>query len=171
MKKLRKASCSQTSLSTQEEKNEAGDIALSSSASLNFIQRNLKKKCSKFRFQGEVYSEGDIVMLSDGKDGYFIAKIIRFIPQGGIAAYKNWPTIRVKWYYRKSDILKWVFLEEDYGDYLSEYEVFMSDHSENVIIESIISKCSVMTIDDYEKHPNDSNIFFTRAAYNHNKVI
>lgn len=170
MQKIEKCSCSEKSISTQDDKNEGSGTASRMSASLKIKKLRLNSSCSKFRFHGVVYSEGDAVMLSNGQEDYFVAKIVKFNPRGGIPAYKYWPTIQVQWYYRKSDIMKGVLPKEDLSDYLSEYEVFESSHLENVIIESIISKCSVTTLEKYEKMQTDSNVFFTRAAFNHKNV-
>lgn len=165
------ATSSQASVSTQVDKKEESNAELSSLACIKVNRLSHKKNYMKFRFHGIVYSEGDTVMLSDGSNGYFVAKIMKFILKGGIPAYKDWPTLQVQWYYRKADILSWVELKEDYAEFLSEYEVFQSSHFENVIIESIISKCSITTIEKYEQLPNDENVFFTRAAFDHKTVI
>lgn len=124
---------------------------------------------SKFRYQGNVYSVGDTVMLSDGENGFYIAKITKLILQSGIAAYKKWPTIQVQWYYRKKDIYL-PSMSETYRDGLSDNEVFVSDHFENIIIESILSKCSVISIEKYDQGNNDEKTFFTRATYSQKKV-
>lgn len=101
--------------------------------------------------------------LSDGNNDFYVGKITKIIPNGGISIYKNWPTIQVQWYYRKKDI----YLSNlSYKEDLSENEIFLSNHFENIIIESIISKCTIVSIDKYDLGGNHDETFFTRAIYN-----
>lgn len=142
---------------------------------MNENSEQTKKNCinqkiySKFRYQGSIYSVGDTVMLSDGENGFYVAKIVKVIVKNGIISSKQWPSIQVQWYYRKNDIV----LSNSNATYkvgLSDNEVFISDHYENVIIESIISKCTVKSADDYEKGVIDDKTFFSRSTYNYKKV-
>lgn len=123
----------------------------------------MKQIYTKFRYQGNLYAVGDDIMLSDGNNGFYIAKITKLIPKGGISTYKNWPTIQVQWYYAIKDIRPKISLNpED----ISDNERILSNHFENVIIESIISKCSVLSLEKYEQLGSDDLTFFTRATYN-----
>lgn len=134
----------------------------------------MEKTClSKFRFQGIVYSAGDAVILSDGDSGYYIAKICKIIRSGGIAAYKNWPTIQVQWYYRKNDI-SISKSNAKLVECMQENEVLESNHYDIVIIESIISKCRLAeNIVESKQNTNDTidkKTFFVISFYNHNTV-
>ena len=51
--------------------------------------------------------------------------------------------------------------------YLGENELFFSDHVDNVYIDSIIGKCYVFTINDYDNCPTiDDNTYFSRSVFN-----
>lgn len=125
---------------------------------------------NKIRFQGIIYSVGDTVMLCDGNDGgFYVAKIIKILPTGGISEYKNWPSMQVQWYYKPKDIILQSTCRNSRKKF-SKHEVFESNYCENIIIESIISKCKVTTIEKYKKEAGDEPIYFTRASYNHKSV-
>lgn len=124
------------------------------------------KPYSKIRYRGVIYSIGDDVMLSDGNDGFYVAKIMKINHLGDKTTHKRWPSINVQWYYRKQDISPIGSIAVS-KESISENEVFLSDHRENIIIESIISKCTVTVIEKYEQ---SENVFFTRATYNHQTV-
>lgn len=127
-------------------------------------------KVSKFKYQSQIYSEGDNVMLSDGDSGFYVAKIVKLIPKGGISAYKYWPTIKVQWYYRKKDVLKSTSKYKNYLQNSSIYELFESDHYEIVIIESIIGKCKVSTFESFDEAQVNDKTFFTKLTYSHKTV-
>jgi hypothetical protein len=114
------------------------------------------------------YSIGDFLLVTDLED-CSICKLLRIIPQGGSnAAPSYWPTIEVQWYYKKKDInrVKNGLTSTRKYNSLSEYEVFKSQHKDVIYIESIICKCFVYTLDEYEALETlTPNTFFCRAGY------
>ena len=76
--------------------------------------------------------------------------------------------IIVQWYYKKSDIdFKKLAISEEDQIYIGDNEVFQTAHQDKVFADSIIAKCKVYTIKEYDEL-NSIDIhttFFTRATY------
>lgn len=100
---------------------------------------------NKFKFKSEIYSLGDTLMVQDVSDGYLIGKLARIIPSGGIPSYPHWPTIQVQWYYKKSDINreKNGLASDVIFNSISDYELFHSEHTDIIFIETVICRCKV----------------------------
>ena len=84
--------------------------------------------------------------------------------------------LKVKWLYRKSDIIqmaqtKLVIKNEDLI-YIGDNEVFPTNHTDKVFADSIYSKCHVYTIKDYDEltQTDLSTTFFTRASFDVQKL-
>lgn len=129
-------------------------------------------KFSKFKYKGEVYSIGENVLITDGGSECSVAKIVKILPTKGINNNNYWPTIIVEWYYRKCDLLKDADSIPNFKeDYISEYEVFESQHRDTIYIESIVGKCKVACFEEYENSNDTSgNLYFSRAKYDPVKV-
>ena len=113
-----------------------------------------------------------MIQAQGGK--YSIAKLLEIIPRNGMKKHSLWPTIKVQWYYSKTDINKeknTLTLQKNY-DSISEYEVFTSPHKDTIYIETVVCKCFVVHIDEYLKLDEPSDlVYFYRAAYDPIKEV
>lgn len=128
----------------------------------------------QLKYNNIVYKIGDVLSILSA-DQVLIGELLKIIPSGGIKEYPFWPSIQVRWYYKKSEInrAKNNLLNEQNYESISEYEVFTSEHKDIVYIETILSKCKVCGFDEYEslQEPNEYT-YFTRAKYDHiNEVL
>jgi hypothetical protein len=100
---------------------------------------------NRIKFRSEIYSLGDCVMIRDVQEGFLIGKLIKIVNQGGNKKYPYWPTVQVQWYYKKSDLNreKNGLVDDVIFNSISEFEVFKSNHVDNIFIETIICPCKV----------------------------
>ncbi len=83
--------------------------------------------------------------------------------------------IRVKWFYRKQDVIqlaqKTLGIANDDLQYIGDNEVFATQHFDKVFADSIQSKCLVYGIAEYDELSltDSSTTFFTRAQFDHQK--
>ena len=130
-----------------------------------FVDSNLTYDSIKFR--NIIFKIGDVLLIQASEE-HLIGELIKIIPINGIKEYPFWPTVQVKWYYKKKDInrKKNNLLNEQNFNSISDYELFPSNHKDIIYIESIINKCKVYTYEEYDniKDPSDFT-FFSRAKY------
>jgi len=125
------------------------------------------KEYTKIKFKQDIYSVGDNLLIRDF-DGFLVGKLTRIITYNGIKKYPYWPTIEVQWYYKKSDLNreKNALKDDEKYDSISEFELFTSNHKDIIFIETIISLCTVLSLEEYERlDTHSSTTFFTRATY------
>lgn len=68
--------------------------------------------------------------------------------------------IKIRWYYTPHQLFK------DVPDFISHAELFESDHSEQLSVQTILGKIEVMSIEKYlHQNKTDNNIYFVRAFY------
>ena len=119
------------------------------------------------KFRNIIFNLGDVLLIQASEEN-LIGELVKIIPTNGIKEYPFWPTIQVKWYYKKKDInrKKNNLLNQQNVDSISEYELFPSNHKDIIYIESILNKCKVYTYEEYDniKDPGELT-FFTRAKY------
>lgn len=129
-------------------------------------------KFSKFKYRNEVYSIGEKIMVSNGGSDYSVAQIIKVLPLKGISRSSYWPSIQIEWYYRKSDLNKDSSSIVGYNaNFISEFEVFKSNHKDTIFIESILGKCQIISFEKYDcLNEINGNIFFCRSKYDPIKV-
>lgn len=127
---------------------------------------------SKFKYKNQIFTVGDDIQIYDESNEPLVGRIEKVIVFNGSSKYPHWPTIEVKWYYRKKDIIKSLkTIPKFNSDYLSEYELFESNHKDVIYIETVIGKCCVLSIDDYDKLEEVNNsTYFSRAFYDPVKV-
>ena len=119
------------------------------------------------KFRNIIFKIGDVLLIQASEEN-LIGELIKIIPTNGIKEYPFWPTIQVKWYYKKKDInrKKNNLLNQQNYDALSEYELFPSNHKDIIYIESILNKCKVYTYEEYDNISDPPDLtFFTRANY------
>jgi hypothetical protein len=63
------------------------------------------KSYSKFMFQGVIYHVGEHLLFRETNKTAIIGQVMSILPQ---VQHKNqaWPMLKVKWYYRKQDIIQ-----------------------------------------------------------------
>lgn len=136
----------------------------------DILHKTLSKKrtYTKFKYKGEIYKIGDSMMIQDQGGKYSIAKLLSIIPSSGIKEHSLWPSIKVQWYYSKTDINREKNgLNEDINyNSLSNFEVFNSPHTDIIYIETVVCKCFVVSLEDYCKLEEPSEVtYFQRAEY------
>ena len=143
-------------------------------------KEHLSKICNpnidylSFKFQNIIYNKGDFIMINEENDEYSIGKILEIVNSNGNEKITYWPMIKVQWFYRKKDINrdKNNLNNKKKFDSISDFEVFKSRHSDNICIESIISKCKVLTFDEYEANEEvGADTFFSRHGYDASKQL
>ena len=130
-----------------------------------YVDSNLSYDSIKFR--DIIFKIGDVLLIQSSEEN-LIGELIKIIPSNGIKEYPFWPTVQVKWYYKKKDInrKKNNLLNQQNFDSISDYELFPSNHKDIIYIESIINKCKVYTYEEYDNIADPSDFtFFTRAKY------
>jgi hypothetical protein len=98
-----------------------------------------------------------VLVRSDDSDKDFIGKVIN------ISEDKQ--TLEVNWYYTKYDLPR---KYAEYLKFLSENEVFVSNHRDRIDAECVNDICRVLTWEEFEKHDTTTpDIYFCRARYDH----
>ncbi len=100
---------------------------------------------NKIKYKSDIYTLGDYLMVRDVNDGFLIGKLVKIIQSGGFKKYPYWPTIQVQWYYKKSDINRTKNgLQDDLiFNSISDYELFKSNHTDTIFIETVMCPCKV----------------------------
>ena len=55
------------------------------------------------KFRNIIFKLGDVLLIQASEEN-LIGELVKIIPTNGIKEYPFWPTIQVKWYYKKKDI-------------------------------------------------------------------
>ncbi|MCQ2816986.1 MAG: hypothetical protein MJ252_06950 [archaeon] len=127
-----------------------------------------KRTLTQLKFNDVIYNIGDTIRIYGDNDEELVATLERIIPNNGDPNITEWPTIEVKWFYKKDDInLKKNGINNKKDiNCLSEYELFNSTHKDIIFIENIIGKCKVYTLEEFEKLEDiDDQSYFSRASY------
>ena len=114
------------------------------------------------KFHDEVYQIGDIVMISEHSDDTSLGTLVRVWKRKD----SNEPMVRIRWFYKPTDVFP-----ESY-DFLSKYELFDSDHEQDISVMSLYGKAQIMNFDDYFALDEvDDDVYFTRAKYFTNEKL
>ena len=122
---------------------------------------------TKLKFKSVYYSVGDKLIIFASNEN-LIGELIKIIPTNGIKRYPCWPTIEVRWYYKKTDLnrKKNNLIDERNYNSISDYELFPTEHKDVIFIETVIGKCDVYTYEEYEAlDDHTETTFFSRAKY------
>ena len=152
-------------INTQDKLNEISNNKQSLEKLKKYVDSNLSYDSIKFR--DIIFKLGDVLLIQASEEN-LIGELIKIIPANGIKEYPFWPTVQVKWYYKKKDInrKKNNLLNQQNFDSISDYELFPSNHKDIIYIESIINKCTVYSYEEYDNIADPSDFtFFTRAKY------
>ena len=152
-------------INTQDKLNEISNNKQSLEKLKKYVDSNLSYDSIKFR--DIIFKLGDVLLIQASEEN-LIGELIKIIPSNGIKEYPFWPTVQVKWYYKKKDInrKKNNLLNQQNFDSISDYELFPSNHKDIIYIESIINKCTVYSYEEYDNIADPSDFtFFTRAKY------
>ena len=132
-------------------------------------------KFSKFKYHNIIYNIGDCLCIqAKEKNKYLYAKLLEILPSNGMKKHSLWPSIKVQWYYLKSDLNreKNGLIDPKAYDSISEFELFESPHNDIIYIESVICKCYTLKYEDYiNLDESEDTMFFTRAKYNPYKEL
>ena len=154
-----------THVNTQDKLNELAKNKQGLEKLKKYIDADLNYDSIKFR--NIIFKIGDVLLIQASEEN-LIGELIKIIPNNGIKEYPFWPTIQVKWYYKKKDInrKKNNLLNQQNFDALSEYELFPSNHKDIIYIESILNKCKVYSYEEYDAIVDPPDLtYFTRANY------
>ena len=125
----------------------------------------------KMRYKGKLYQIGDWVCLKDGvaanNERKLVGKLLKILPMYGNSEYPEWPTVEVQWYYFGSELdLQSMGIKSGDMIYIGDNEVFLSDHTDIVFVESIINKCEVLSIQEYDQRQiTDERTFYCRSKF------
>ncbi len=112
-------------------------------------------------------------MVRDLNGDFLVGKLIKIITNGGFKKYPYWPTIQVQWYYKKIDINreKNGLKDDTIFNSISDYELFKSNHTDTIFVETVMGPCKIYTYEQYESLEEHTNsTFFCRASYDPIKV-
>ena len=152
-------------VNTQDKLNELAKNKQGLEKLKKYIDSDLNYDSIKFR--NIIFKIGDVLLIQASEEN-LIGELIKIIPTNGIKEYPFWPTIQVKWYYKKKDInrKKNNLQNQQNYDALSEYELFPSNHKDIIYIESILNKCKVYSYEEYDAIVDPPDLtYFTRANY------
>ena len=114
------------------------------------------------RINDETFTVGDVVMIKEYRDDTCYGALVRIWKEKESPD----PYARVRWFYKASDIF-----DTDY-DFLSQAELFDSDHEQDIWVVSLYSKARVLSFDDYHALEEvDEDVLFTRAKFFHKEKI
>lgn len=122
---------------------------------------------TKLKYKSEIYHLGDVCLIYSSNET-LIGEITKILPVNGFKEYPTWPTVEVRWYYKKSDLnrKKNHLLDIKNFNSISEYELFPSKHKDIIFIETILCKCKVFTYEVYDNLKEHNELtYFTRANY------
>lgn len=106
----------------------------------------------------EQYSINDSISILENNDKTSYGKILKIWQDK--KTFKSFLTIT--WFYRPEEVFKKI------PDFISEAELFESDNSQDIPVESIIEKIEVLPLATYHLQDEvESNTFFSRACYKH----
>ena len=154
-----------THVNTQDKLNELAKNKQGLEKLKKYVDSELNYDSIKFR--NIIFKIGDVLLIQASEEN-LIGELVKIIPTNGIKEYPFWPTIQVKWYYKKKDInrKKNNLTNQQNFDALSEYELFPSNHKDIIYIESILNKCNVYSYEEYDNIADPPDLtFFTRANY------
>lgn len=135
------------------------------------LKKQLKGKTfSKIKYNDIIYSLGDAVEIQNPMSkALSIGVIKKVLHTTKISKKSCWPMIEVEWLYHKQDIIALNCLSNT--SFIGSFEVFRSNISEFVYIESIRRKAQLLTLEEYQTlEIVNENVFFTRASIEVNKV-
>ena len=152
-------------INTQDKLNELSKDKQGLEKLKQYVDSSLSYDSIKFR--EIIFKIGDVLLIQSPEEN-LIGELIKIIPINGLKEYPFWPTVQVRWYYKKKDInrKKNNLLIQQNFDSISDYELFPSNHKDIIYIESIINKCKVYSYEEYDNitDPPDYT-YFTRAKY------
>ena len=129
---------------------------------------------SKFKTKNQIFEVGDLALIFNDSEIPLVGKILEFNATNGIASFPCLPSVKVQWFFRKSDINRVKNgLESDkkYGS-LSDYELFPSKETDVVLLDTILAKLTLLTFDEYEQMTVcAANVYFSRAEYDAKKQL
>ena len=117
------------------------------------------KHFSRIKIKDQIFTPGDTVCIQEYSYGETYATIL------SLSGTKSDPQMTVRWFYTVSD----VFLCAGWP--LSRYELFDSDHEDQITAMSINRKIQVLSITQFMQlnplYELPEDIFYTRAVYLH----
>lgn len=162
MKKLRKVVDQSKKLEEKPSSNVKREIKL---------KKELKGRVfDRVKFNGVIYAVGDSVEVRIRPSNLTsLARIVKIIDSNCHSKYSYWPMIEVEWLYKKQEI-EGLGIKEDLS-YVGNFEVFLSNHKDDIFIESILRKVSLIKLEDYQSlEVLNEGIYYTRGRVDTIKV-
>jgi len=115
---------------------------------------NRTSQFSSFVLNQVEFKLGEVVQLKEYSDNQCFATILKILKKAR-EVY-----IRIRWYYKPSDIFG------PKNTFFSKGELFDSDLEQEVSIQCVYGKAQVLSLQDYHSHKElNSDTFFCRATY------
>ena len=120
---------------------------------------------TQLKYKGNTYNIGDCLMLRESNLKILVCRLLEIMQDGGIPGYEEWPSIKVQWYYHWSELdLEALGVKKEDHKFLGDNELFFSDHVETVYIDSILGKCDVNSLQEYDNLENmQDEYYFSRT--------
>lgn len=138
---------------------------------LNKLNKQLKGQAfSKIKYNNTIFCLGDAVEIKDPtSNNTSIAIIKKIFPSNQLSKHKFWPMIEVEWLFTKQDVISFNCLNS--ASFVGSFEVFRSNATELIFIESIQRKAQLLTLDEYQTlEVVNEGVYFTRARIDIHKV-
>lgn len=106
------------------------------------------------------YMLGDSVQILESADEACFGQILKIFRNPRITD----AFVTIAWYYKPNDIFS------EIPDFISEAELFSSNHIQDISVQSIYEKITVLGLNEYhELDEVDTNVYFVRGQYDYKK--
>lgn len=116
-----------------------------------------RKNYHKLLLNGVEFRLNDVAIVKEATDDHSYGRILRIWREPGeeLQAF-----IRLRWFYKPSDVF------DEVPEFLSDDELFESDHEQDVFVQTINGKVKVLGLEEYMALDNlTEDVFFTRAKF------
>ncbi|CAD8096734.1 unnamed protein product [Paramecium sonneborni] len=127
--------------------------------------KGLYEEYDTIKVQGQVLSVGDSVLINSGDqcDEDYVGTIKQILSIKEPTTAKLICLCRIQWYMRKSEIIK---SQPKCSEWISEQELFITNHQEYILAQSIIARCQILTCNQYQELEEiESTIYFNRLEW------
>ncbi|CAD8171880.1 unnamed protein product [Paramecium octaurelia] len=127
--------------------------------------KGLYEEYDTIKVQGQVICVGDSVQINSGDqhDEDYVGTIKQIISIKEPTTAKLICLCRIQWYMRKSEIIK---SQPKCSEWISEQELFITNHQEYILAQSIITSCKILSCSEYQELDEiDSTIYFNRLEW------
>ncbi|CAD8054757.1 unnamed protein product [Paramecium primaurelia] len=127
--------------------------------------KGLYEEYDTIKVQGQVLSVGDSVLINSGDqhDEDYVGTLKQIISIKEPTTTKLICLCKIQWYMRKSEIIK---SKPKCSEWISEQELFLTNHQEYILAQSIIASCKILSCNEYQELDEiESTIYFNRLEW------